>query len=468
MKDFNSSKIRKSHYDELIKYMPHNDKILWAKTRIKEFINECQQDNINEITISFSGGKDSTVLLDLVLKTHQELKSKINLVIVYAAEITFPSTFKFINEVANKYQQKYQYLKNVQIIKPKLPWNEILEQKGYPIFSKQVSTLINRVKRARTKNNLTQWFFGINQDKTSTARYKLSKNRLFLLDDNMLNNWPKLNNQKMKEYFKKYNDHYFFSEKCCDNVKGNLKHDNRPSFIGTMAIESQMRKKSWIEYGCNIYNKRKKKSRPISIWTSKDIWTYIKNNHLDVNPAYGYNPKNTYEKQNFRFNRLGCTSCPYGSSIEQRIIELNKKRKETNTTNKYLLKNRFEILKEEWPNLYLSQIIWNGMYKILIDMDIKIENDDLYMELYDKRHKQIEKWYNKKNLKNNILKIMTQIENHQNYKKRNDKYSWSYNKNEFQQAIDYLCSWEKDKINMSEIKQIRKKTREEWIKNHSK
>lgn len=373
---------RKDHYQELVLQMPFNQKVYWAKQRIKEFIIECQNYNlqnpnkqIKEITISFSGGKDSTVLLDLVCQVVASMKTNFYLVPAYAMEITFPSTIRFINEIIEQYRQKYSFLKEPYLVAPKMPWVQILEQKGYPIYSKQVSVLLNRVKRARTKNCLTKWFFGIDQASTNTSKYKISKSRLFLLDDRMLANWPKINHE-MLEYFKLYNEPYFFSEKCCDFVKGNLKHDMRPSFIGTMAEESEMRKRSWIKNGCNIFSSKNKKSRPLSIWTSEDVWKYIEINNLAVNPAYGY--KDGGSLNNLHFTRLGCSSCPYGSAIENKRLEIiNKKNKQG--TVKHL--NRFEKLKQYYPNLYKSQIIYTGMYRILIDMGIQISNDENYWDV---------------------------------------------------------------------------------------
>ncbi|MDE7099609.1 MAG: phosphoadenosine phosphosulfate reductase family protein, partial [Malacoplasma sp.] len=93
---------RKEHLDELISFMPYQDKVEWAKNRIEEFLKWCEENKFEEVTVSFSGGKDSTVLLDLVLKVHKKIKSKIYLVPAYAIEITFPSTIKFIKDTVLK------------------------------------------------------------------------------------------------------------------------------------------------------------------------------------------------------------------------------------------------------------------------------------------------------------------------------------------------------------------------------
>ncbi len=450
---------RKIHYDELVNLMPFEQKVYWAKTKIREFFEECEKHNklqpkslINEITVSFSGGKDSTVLLDLVSKVHKEIKSKFYIVPAYAMEITFPSTLKFIKDVVDDYRKDNKYIKEPLLIHPKMPWNNILETKGYPIFSKQISVLINRVKKSKTKNCLTQWFFGINEDITSTARYKLSKERLFLLDDHMINNWPELKEKELVDYFKKYNEPYFFSEKCCDYVKGGLKHDNRPSFIGVMADESEMRKKSWIQHGCNIFSSKNKKSRPLSLWKASDIWRYIKENNLPTNPAYGYDKNKPLEEQKYNFSRLGCTSCPFGSAIEERKILSLIKTKKYDENNIELL-NRFEKLLKLYPNLYNSQIISTGMYRVLIDMNIKIKNDDKYMKLYNLRREQIKNWYNDKNFRENILNVLFQIQ-----KPYSDK-PWYYEINEINQALNHF------KIT---TKLTKKEWEEKWKKTYGK
>ncbi len=429
-----SSIERKEHFNEVVFLMPLKDKVFHAEEKIKEFLAWCKENNHKEILISFSGGKDSTVLFDLVIKVHKQVKSDIYLIPAYAIEITFPSTIKFIKDVTNMYKRDCEYIKDPLFVRPKKAWVEILQTKGYPIFSKQISVMLNRLKRSKTKNLLTRIAFGIEE----SARYKLSYKRLFLLDSDMTT----FENEEGKKV------EYFFSEKCCDYVKGGLKHEKRPSFIGTMANESLFRKQSWIKNGCNIYNKEHPMSRPLSLWTSKDVWEYVRQYGLRINDAYGYDPiKHNIDA--LRFSRLGCTSCPLGSSIEE--ILANRYSKNNELAEEFKYQNRFEKLLQYSPNLYEAQVWRTGMYRIIADMNVKIRNDKKFMEYFEKRRKEIDKWY--ENIEINLIRVMVQIEqNPQNTT------NWKYEISDFEKAFDH---YRLNKPNNFEkkIQEIREKKR---------
>lgn len=416
---------RKSHFQELTAHMPLNDKIIYSKNKIEEFLNWCKENDYKDVSISFSGGKDSTVLFDLLVKVHKSVKSKIYIIPVYAMEITFPSTLRFIKNKILEYKKKNKYIKDLELFAPKLPWNQILHEKGFPIFSKQISVIINRLKRTNSKTGLSRWAFAM----LPTSRFKISRTRLFLLDEYFLRKWNEIDN---------LNFNHFFSEKCCDFVKGGLKHDTRPSFVGTLAIESEFRKRSWLNYGCNLLNKTKPLSRPLSIWNEKDVWRYIKLNKLNINEAYNYNHSLGENEQKLHFNRLGCTSCPFGSHIEElkykrspeykqnlKIFMKEHNLNEVDNSNEIILDeyklpndealwNRYEFLKEYYPAIYKSQIYSTRIYRILIDMNITIKNDDAYMKMYMQRRNQINQWY--ENIFENFLGILMQIEAHSNKK----------------------------------------------------
>ncbi len=453
-----NSENRRIHFNELNKDMPLKDKIFWAKKKIKEFFIWAEENKYEEITVSFSGGKDSTILFHLVNEVHKEIKSEIYLIPAYAVEITFPSTLKFIKDTCEKYQEENEYIKELLIKPPKMPWNQILDEKGYPIFSKQTSVLFNRIKNSKTKSGLTNWIFNIE----STIYFKLNKERLFLLDDEMLK-FPEIP-VEYQDYFPKntLSGSYTFSEKCCTYVKGGLKKDNRPSFIGTMADESAMRKKSWVDNGCNVFNNKKPMSRPLSIWNEKDVWKYIKQEKLEINEAYNFDHNLDWDKQDLRFKRLGCISCPFGSAVENRKIQVLKKSKKE--VSRYELMNRYEKLYDYLPKLYKFHIINTGMYKVIIDMGIKIECDDKYQALYDIRWNQISEWYKEENFRTNLLRVMCQIENHNNYKKWDRYKAWEYTLEDFNKALNNYKIV--DQTNKTEINKIRSMIKKEYDKNN--
>jgi len=427
--EIESKETRILHYHE-IKHCDLSSKIYLARKRIEEFFKWAVVQEINELTISYSGGKDSTVLLDLVISVHKELKLKIFLVPIYATEITFSSTIPFIKNVIRNYQKNFKYLKDVDIKYALMPWTKILNEKGFPIYSKQFSTLLNRLKRCKTPNKISRMAFGISE----TIYFKITKKRLFLLDDDLMTD---------ENGFTR-----FFGEKCCTYVKGGVKKDKRPSFIGVMASESKLRYKSWINSGCNVFNSNKQMSRPLSIWNSDDIWNYIEEYKLLINPAYGYNPE--VEVQNLRFERLGCSACPFGSSIEELIHRRKYKDKadEWKFDDDNKIKNRFEKLKDYSPLLYESQV-WNtNMYLILIDMKVKIRNDLKYQKLYKEREIEIANWYSKENFKNNLLKILISVENSENNN------GWKYELSEINIALKF---YDENPISRKELEIQRKK-----------
>ncbi len=199
---------------------------------------------------------------------------------------------------------------------------------------------------------------------------------------------------------------YNISHKCCDYIKGNVKHDKSPSFVGTTIEESLLRKSSWITHGCNIYTSKKILCRPISLWTEEDIWQYIKKYKIRVSDIY-----------NKGFRRSGCISCMFGMSLESFIKSRNPEKD-----------NRFELLfkqsRKTFENMVMSERI--GLWKPLTDMWIKLDIDHKeYQQKYKKRHKQLIDWY--KNYDKNILKVLNEIES------RNPNV-WT--KNEKQQIIN--------------------------------
>lgn len=102
-------------------------KIRVTQTRIMEWYMRYD----GQVFISFSGGKDSTVLLDLARRVYPDIPA------VYVdTGLEYPELRDFVKTKDN-----------VIWLRPRYPFTQILEKYGYPIISKEVSDVINGARK---------------------------------------------------------------------------------------------------------------------------------------------------------------------------------------------------------------------------------------------------------------------------------------------------------------------------------
>ena len=124
-----AEQIEKKYTNEMLKEMQGWDldrKIATSLTRIAEFANHFN----NQVYVSFSGGKDSTVLLDLVRK------------VIPNVSVVFSNTGLEYPEI-----QAFARSKDAEFVRPKMMFNEVITKYGYPIISKEVSEAIYYARR---------------------------------------------------------------------------------------------------------------------------------------------------------------------------------------------------------------------------------------------------------------------------------------------------------------------------------
>ncbi len=109
-----------------------NTKILLSKTRIREWVKAWGEDGVY---ISFSGGKDSTVLLDLV-------RNKCGFKNVPAVFIDTGLEYPEIREFVKTFD-------NTTWIKPKMNFRQVIEKYGYPFISKDVADIVRGAKKGQ-------------------------------------------------------------------------------------------------------------------------------------------------------------------------------------------------------------------------------------------------------------------------------------------------------------------------------
>ena len=111
--------------------LPLDIKVALTQQRVREWINHF---GTSGVYVSFSGGKDSTVLLDIVRERYPDVK---------AMFVDIPTQYPELRDFVATYD-------NVDVVRPTIGFVEVCKKYGFPLISKEVSECVQGARKYLT------------------------------------------------------------------------------------------------------------------------------------------------------------------------------------------------------------------------------------------------------------------------------------------------------------------------------
>ena len=256
-------------------------KIQVTQLRIMEWYERWE----GKVRVGFSGGKDSTVLLDLARRCYSDIPA------TFAdTGLEYPEIRKFVKTIDN-----------VVWLRPDLTFPEVVKKYGWNYPGKEVALYLWYARNSKGKRQTyINYLNGLNIDGTENSF-----------------------RQRYKKYAPLLDAPFVFSDKCCKIMKEDIldkydkEHGTKP-IIGIMASESVRRKDAWLKTGCNSFEGKTPTSKPMSFWTDQDVLRYIKTFEIPYASVYGDIVEDQCGKlKTTGETRTGCMFCPVGCHLDK-------------------------------------------------------------------------------------------------------------------------------------------------------
>lgn len=244
---------------------------------IKDTINKHGEENFY---ISFSGGKDSTILhylVDMAIPLNKIPRVFIN------TGIEYNDIVAFVKDLAEKD-------KRFVIISPSKQVKQTLEQFGYPFKSKDHSAKVSLYKNGSRSKSVMDYKNG---HEKGSSLFQCPKILLYQYDDDF--------NIKI-------------SDRCCYKLKKEPVHEweknnNKPIAITGMRKEEGGQRAN-ISACIVTRDKKVVKFHPLLVVDDNFEDAFIKQNNIELCKLY-YEP--------FNFKRTGCKGCPFALELQKQL-----------------------------------------------------------------------------------------------------------------------------------------------------
>lgn len=260
--------------------MTENEFILFDRLEvIRNTINKYGEENFY---ISFSGGKDSTVLhyiIDEALPNNKIPRVYIN------TGIEYNDILKFVKQMQNSDNR-------IQIVNSNVHIPSMLKKYGYPFKSKEHANKVAIYQNSGIGKTVKTYLTGI-KESGEKSFYKCPKVLEYqFTEKNKLN----------------------ISDKCCYKLKKEVAHRYEKEFRKSIAIIGLRSSEGGTRIrhkGCVVFDGDKlKKFKPINPCTDEWCDWYVESRDIKLCKLY-YPPYN--------FKRTGCKGCPFALDLKKQL-----------------------------------------------------------------------------------------------------------------------------------------------------
>ncbi len=279
--------------------LPLDAKIEMSLERIREW----HQAFDGRVSVGYSGGKDSSVLLWLARQVDPDIPG-----VFCNTGLEYPEIVSLVKQTPN-----------VEIVRPKKPFHHVIRDYGWPIVSKKVARGLGILRNptGRNQNIYRLYDQGINRFGEAVNGFKVPQRWRFLV-----------------------NAPFAISDKCCEIMKKAPmsryeKATGRVQMVGLMAADSKAREKVYLQTGCNAFDAQRPRSMPMGFWTERDVLECLRRYRVPYADVYGHIQQDPGTSQLYfdGVRSTGCIFCCFGLHMED-------------------MPNRFQSMAVTHPELY--------------------------------------------------------------------------------------------------------------------
>lgn len=316
--------------------------------RIISKISEAISWTNGDITICFSGGKDSALILDMyceiISKMHPNL-AKLPIKVAWANTTNETKAMtEYVPRFIKQLEEKYNVTIAFDEVRPNNGDNiiTVMKREGLPFISKNVAGTLRKVRKSMDENNVA--YDDIKNLHKPTVYCRDTLREMGLNDTTVLalTGWSnKINDfgtgwvlplqyMPLLNIKEETGCDIRFSDKCCYFLKKEpISRLNYPNIMtGEQAVESRNREYAWMKTGCNYkLPDNSVKSKPLGAVSLEAVLYALSYRQTLLSPDYGKVvyccADNCYKCT--KAQRTGCALCGFGIKHDpERFIRLQE------------------------------------------------------------------------------------------------------------------------------------------------